>query len=78
LRIRIEGHTALFGTQGARLELSQRRAQNVASALAERLERSGVSGVELLAEGLGGAEPVTRDEADQWRNRRVVLSVEEP
>lgn len=78
MQVRIVGHTALFGTQGARTELSLRRAQNVANALAERLERSGVAGVELLPEGLGGAEPVTRDGADQWRNRRVVLSLEEP
>ncbi|MFP4551610.1 MAG: OmpA family protein [Spirochaetales bacterium] len=76
IRVLVQGHTALFGTQAARIELSLRRAQNVADALSERLKRSGVTEVEIVPEGLGGARPITRDEADQWRNRRVVLSVE--
>ena len=75
LTVELVGHTALYGTQASRLELSRERSRVAASYLRTELEERGITGVGLRSEGRGGREPVTRDESEEWRNRRVELTL---
>jgi hypothetical protein len=70
-RLRIEGHTDSAGADDANLQLSQRRAEAVASALAAR----GVSLSRLEPVGFGETRPVAdeRVAGGREKNRRVEL-----
>jgi outer membrane protein OmpA-like peptidoglycan-associated protein len=78
LRISIRGHCALYGTEQGRIELSNERANTVEQYLLERAEGLGQdpSGWTVESTGLGGKEPVTRDEDRQNLNRRVEIRIE--
>jgi outer membrane protein OmpA-like peptidoglycan-associated protein len=71
--LRLVGHCALAGTEAGRVELSQARAGNV-----WRFLRQNGFGQpdELTVTGVGGQQPVTRDEEQQHLNRRVEISVQ--
>ncbi|MFP4113125.1 MAG: OmpA family protein [Spirochaetota bacterium] len=70
-----EGHTALYDTEASRLELSRERAAAVADYLSDALNERGIGRPEIETSGRGGQEPVTRTESEQWRNRRVELTI---
>lgn len=70
------GHTALFGNAPARQQLSEERAAEVARTLRALLAERGMENVEISASGVGGSQPVTTAEDEQWRNRRVELTGE--
>jgi outer membrane protein OmpA-like peptidoglycan-associated protein len=74
--VAIEGHTDSFGPDAINLELSQRRAESVASFLAE----AGVESYRLVARGLGEAFPLVSNSspAGRQRNRRVEIVILEP
>lgn len=73
LRLRVEGHTDAVAGDAYNLELSQRRARQVLSALVKR----GVEGSRLEAQGFGRARPVADNATAQGRalNRRVEVAV---
>lgn len=71
-QLRVAGHCALYGTEQGREELSFDRARRVA----EYLENLGWKGEEKpVIRGLGGREPVTRDNEKQHLNRRVEVTL---
>lgn len=70
------GHTALFGNAPARQQLSEERAAEVARTLRALLAQRGMENVEIFVSGVGGSQPVTTAEDEQWRNRRVELTGE--
>jgi outer membrane protein OmpA-like peptidoglycan-associated protein len=76
LAIEATGHTALYDSEESRLELSRERARAVADYLRAALRDDGLAEVTFVTEGEGGRDPVTRSVADQWRNRRVEISVD--
>jgi outer membrane protein OmpA-like peptidoglycan-associated protein len=70
------GHTALYDSEASRQALSELRAQAVAEYLRRRFEENrSAAEVSYQLNGFGGTRPVTRDEADQWRNRRVEITL---
>ncbi|WP_447528632.1 OmpA family protein [Vreelandella sp. TE19] len=71
VRVSIEGHTDSVGSAEYNRELSQRRAESVASYLAQR----GVPANDMRSIGYGEDRPVTTNDTDQGRaqNRRVEL-----
>jgi outer membrane protein OmpA-like peptidoglycan-associated protein len=72
-RIMIVGHTDTQGGTDKNLDLSQRRAQ----ALASFLEQIGVSRGRMTPLGRGDAEPIASNESDagrQW-NRRIEIAI---
>lgn len=75
VRVDLVGHTALYGNEESRAALSDDRASAAAEYLGERLRELGIADAELSVAGRGGREPVTRAEAEQWRNRRVDIVV---
>lgn len=70
-KVQIEGHTDSVGSEEYNMELSQRRAQAVQSALLER----GVNSDQVSAYGKGKTFPVASNEnaAGRQQNRRVEL-----
>jgi outer membrane protein OmpA-like peptidoglycan-associated protein len=74
LRLTVVGHCALYGTEQGRIELSHERARRVVRYLRAQSGQAAESW-QINAEGLGGKEPVTRDEERQYLNRRVVITV---
>ncbi len=71
--LRLVGHCALAGTEAGRVELSQSRAGNVW----RFLRQNGIGQPdELVVRGVGGRNPVTRSEEQQYLNRRVEITVE--
>jgi len=71
--LRLVGHCALAGTEAGRVELSQSRAGNVW----RFLRQNGIGQPdELVVRGVGGRNPVTRSEEQQYLNRRVEIAVE--
>ena len=68
----VVGHTALFGNEEGRVEISRGRALNVVAYLRSIGWRSRV---EPEVRWVGSQEPVTRLRAEQERNRRVVITV---
>ena len=75
LKVYIVGHTDNAGTLAANLDLSQRRAEAVAKALASAYK---IDPQRLVARGVGSLAPVASnaDEAGRARNRRVELVVQ--
>jgi outer membrane protein OmpA-like peptidoglycan-associated protein len=70
--VSIIGHTALYGTEEGRMEISQGRAQGVASYLRSRgWEPAGEPSIQWV----GSQDPVTRDRDEQHLNRRVEISI---
>ncbi len=70
----VSGHTALAGTAGARLQLSQERAK----AVAEYLVQLGVRHAhQIFTQGFGAERPVAPNttEAGKARNRRVEITI---
>lgn len=67
----ITGHTAIYGNEAGRVELSRVRAEAVLEVLSPLPD--GLT-AELVA--MGGQRPVVEDERGQWRNRRVELRFE--
>ncbi|MFW6251455.1 MAG: OmpA family protein [Alkalispirochaetaceae bacterium] len=70
--VRIVGHTALFGTEEGRVEISRGRAENVERFLRQTgWEPEGAATVAWE----GSTDPVTRDPDAQGRNRRVEIEI---
>ncbi|MEX2445095.1 MAG: OmpA family protein [Alkalispirochaeta sp.] len=70
--VSIVGHTALYGTEAGRMEISRGRAQGVASYLrSQGWEPQADSSVRWV----GSQDPVTREPDSQHRNRRVEVFV---
>ncbi len=74
LRIEVEGHTAHYGNEASRVELSIARAQAVADRLRAELDAEGVD-MRIQTAGYGAERPVTQSRTDEWRNRRVRITV---
>lgn len=74
IRVDLVGHTALFGTEQGRVELSRERARRVAEFLRNRLERESVT---FETTGVGGSRPVTEERDRQHLNRRVQIEVQD-
>ena len=74
-KLRIDGHTDDIGGDKSNLELSQRRAASVKSAL---VERYGVAANRLSTGGYGASQPQEKNDTPEGRarNRRVVLTRE--
>lgn len=72
LRLKIVGHTDSKGTQDYNLDLSSRRAGNVAAAL---VGGYGVDPARLSSEGAGPSRPIASNDTEEGRakNRRVEL-----
>lgn len=70
-RIAISGHTDPVGDEAANVALSLRRAE----AVRDQLVRRGLSPTQLVAKGLGSAEPVEGLLPDDPANRRIEFSV---
>ncbi len=66
--IEVTGHTALFGSEASRIDLSVRRADAIAQLLGAVID----DGV-LMVAGAGGTDPVTFDPDRQPENRRVEI-----
>jgi outer membrane protein OmpA-like peptidoglycan-associated protein len=75
LALFLEGHTALFGTEEGRAEISRGRAEGVLAYLVER-GWSPETVPEILWQG--SREPVTRDRMQQHLNRRVEILLTRP
>jgi len=73
-RIRIEGHTDSTGSEQANLDLSQRRAEAVKTALISR----GIAPERLTALGYGESRPIASNTTPEGRqlNRRVEVFIE--
>jgi outer membrane protein OmpA-like peptidoglycan-associated protein len=70
--VRLEGHTDRSGSDAYNVDLSQRRAQNVAQYLAGR----GIPSAVITAEAFGESRPLvpTRDGVQEPQNRRVEIT----
>lgn len=74
LRIYIEGHTARYGDEASRAELSVARAETVANRLRAELGAAGVdTGIQTA--GFGAERPIAESRTDEWRNRRARVMV---
>ncbi|NLG76466.1 MAG: OmpA family protein [Xanthomonadaceae bacterium] len=71
--VEVAGHTDSTGTDAYNLQLSQRRAQAVASYLVSQ----GIKNERLITVGAGEAYPIASNDTDQGRaaNRRVELTI---
>ncbi|MDR5898363.1 OmpA family protein [Halomonas vilamensis] len=71
VRVSIEGHTDSVGSAAYNKELSQRRAESVAS----YLQQYGVDADRMMATGYGEERPIASNDTDEGRaeNRRVEL-----
>jgi outer membrane protein OmpA-like peptidoglycan-associated protein len=74
-KLRIDGHTDSIGGDKSNLELSQRRAASVKSALVQRF---GIAADRLSSGGYGASQPQEKNDTPESRarNRRVVLTRE--
>lgn len=72
--VTIVGHTALYGTEEGRLEISQGRAEGVATYLRDQGWRPAN---EPSVRWVGSRDPITRERDAQQQNRRVEISVGE-
>ena len=74
-KLRIDGHTDNVGGDKSNLELSQRRAASVKSAL---VQRYGIAADRLSSGGYGASQPQEKNDTPEGRarNRRVVLTRE--
>jgi outer membrane protein OmpA-like peptidoglycan-associated protein len=71
-QVRIVGHTALFGTEEGRIEISRGRAQNVF----QFLRREGWEPeAEPTVAWEASTDPVTLDREEQQLNRRVEIEI---
>ncbi|MFW5827687.1 MAG: OmpA family protein, partial [Alkalispirochaeta sp.] len=70
--VSIVGHTALYGTEDGRLEISQGRAQAVAAYLRSL---GWEAQTEPSIAWVGSQNPVTREQDEQERNRRVEITI---
>ena len=73
-KVTVHGYTDSLGNPAYNVDLSQRRAQAVANALAQR----GVKAENVTAVGHGAANPVATNDtvAGRRMNRRVELEIE--
>lgn len=73
-RVTVEGHTDDLGTDAYDQELSERRAQAVATYLA----RSGIDRARVAVHGYGKSRPITANDGDEARkkNRRVEILIQ--
>ncbi len=71
LKIRIEGHTDIVGSDSYNLELSRKRA----NAVKTYLVRKGISRKRLIAKGYGSRKPVADNDTEEGKakNRRVEI-----
>ncbi len=76
IAIAATGHTARYGTEESRLDLSRRRAEAALRYLRMSLETRGVSRLRTTASGRAAHEPVTDAADEEWRNRRVEIRIE--
>jgi outer membrane protein OmpA-like peptidoglycan-associated protein len=74
-RVAVEGHTDDVGAEEYNLSLSERRAQAVASYLAQK----GIARDHITARGFGKTRPIARNDSDPGRrkNRRVEIVIKE-
>ncbi|MCW2245254.1 outer membrane protein OmpA-like peptidoglycan-associated protein [Azospirillum fermentarium] len=74
--VRVEGYADSTGSSGFNLDLSERRAEAVRSALLSR----GVGPSRVTAQGFGEARPVASNATDSGRqaNRRVEIVISDP
>lgn len=70
--VRIVGHTALFGTEEGRIEISRGRAENVFQFLRAQ---GWQPAAEATVAWEGSTDPVTRDRDEQRLNRRVEIEI---
>ena len=72
VKIRVEGHTDVRGTESYNMELSEGHAKRIVDALIER----GVNAELLEAVGMGEANPICIDDTEEChrRNRRVEVA----
>lgn len=70
--LRVEGHSADFGTQQGRIRLSRRRARAAAEYLTSRIGEN----LRIESEGFGVDRPATEDPLFQNLNRRVEIRIE--
>jgi len=70
----ISGHTALAGTASARQELSEQRAQSVASYL---MELGVKDAYHIFTQGFGAERPIAPNTTEEGkaRNRRVEITI---
>ena len=72
--VSIVGHTALYGTEEGRMEISQGRAQGVAAYLRSR---GWEPRTDPSVEWVGSQNPATRERDQQQQNRRVQITIGE-
>ena len=70
LRFKVEGHTDAVGKASYNQQLSEKRAQSVATFLSNK----GVEKERLVAEGKGFSELLLPDQPDAMENRRVRIT----
>ncbi len=70
--VEISGHCAMSGTENGREELSRERAYNIVAYLKQE---GWDPGTEPVVRWYGGTQPVTSEEEEIYRNRRVEISV---
>ena len=73
--VEITGHCAMSGTEAGREELSRERAYNTVTYLKKEGWRPETKPV---MRWFGGTQPVTSNEEEIYRNRRVEISVRIP
>jgi outer membrane protein OmpA-like peptidoglycan-associated protein len=73
LHIVLEGHTDAYGSQGAKLELSEERVERIKAYLVA----SGVESARIEAKGYGGTRPIAPNDTEEnrARNRRVEIRI---
>ncbi|MCY7330125.1 MAG: OmpA family protein, partial [Saprospiraceae bacterium] len=74
-RLTVDGHTDHVGNSAKNLELSQERAQTVASYLTQK----GVAATRITAKGYGDTRPLIKEPENQpnAKNRRVAFTIQE-
>ena len=73
--VEISGHCAMSGTEEGREELSRERAYNIVAYLKQE---GWVPETEPVVRWFGGTRPVTSEEEEIYRNRRVEISIRIP
>jgi outer membrane protein OmpA-like peptidoglycan-associated protein len=75
VQVIIEGHCALTGTEPGREILSQERAYNILSYLKKK---GWTPEIDPIIRWFGGTQPVTLNEEEIYRNRRVEITIVSP